>query len=502
MAIQFKNDIELDGSLLIQPSGTISNILDLNKNEFRNAKLHNLNTTARPSNPTLGQIYYDIDKKKIGVCIDPTNDNADLRWYYGADLSEIYSMFENSNSIEFVNTGSKIKSNVRIDNDLEIKTSGICLTQVGTAGTYTKITTDAKGRVVNGGSLQSSDLPTHNHTSSQITDFHTAVRTNKLNQMTAPDASVSMNLQKITNLATPTSPNDAVNKQYCDQLAGEGLKPHLPHAKAATTGNISLIGEQTIDGVQIVTGDIVLVKNQTNKAQNGVYVANSGTWTRSTSADTWDEHIKLYIFVEFGDTNNNSGWYCTAQAGGTLNTTEINFTLFSRAGDIHAGDGLGKIGNNLFAKVKDDGGIEIYNDELRIKKAVGDDNPITINSIGLKVNTIISKGIDVEKDGGNCGITLEKSRDNFIEYYKIVGNGTNKVFQSASNLNGLDKHDIIQVFDNNGNVVYPDIIKTDNFFKIVFKNPVANGTIYYVNVIKQNTVRGSLTENIMAGSVI
>ena len=82
------------------------------------------------------------------------------------------------------------------------------------AGTHTKVTVDAKGRVTVGANLEASDIPTL--TSAKISDFDTQVRSSRLDQMAAPTASVSANSQKITNLADPTSASDAANKGYID----------------------------------------------------------------------------------------------------------------------------------------------------------------------------------------------------------------------------------------------------------------------------------------------
>jgi hypothetical protein len=82
------------------------------------------------------------------------------------------------------------------------------------AGTHTKVTVDAKGRVTVGANLEASDIPTL--TASKISDFDSQVRTSRLDQMAAPTASVSLNSQKITGLADATSATDAANKGYVD----------------------------------------------------------------------------------------------------------------------------------------------------------------------------------------------------------------------------------------------------------------------------------------------
>lgn len=82
------------------------------------------------------------------------------------------------------------------------------------AGTHTKVTVDSKGRVTVGANLEASDIPSL--TASKISDFDTQVRTNRLDQLAAPTASVSLNSQKITGLANPSASSDAANKGYVD----------------------------------------------------------------------------------------------------------------------------------------------------------------------------------------------------------------------------------------------------------------------------------------------
>ena len=93
------------------------------------------------------------------------------------------------------------------------------------AGTHTKVTVNAKGLVTTGANLEATDIPTL--TASKISDFNTQVRTSRLDQMAAPSASVSLNSQKITGLADPTSSTDAANKGYVD-TAVSGLVDGAP----------------------------------------------------------------------------------------------------------------------------------------------------------------------------------------------------------------------------------------------------------------------------------
>jgi hypothetical protein len=138
--------------------------------------------------------------------------------------------------------------------------------------------------------------------------------------------------------ATPTAATDLVNKQYVDYFAA-GLSWKQP-VNAASTANItSLSGLQTIDTVSLVAGNTVLVKNQSTASQNGIYLVSSGAWTRSVGADTWDEYVGAIVFVISGS-QADSAWYSSAQPGGTLGTTAINWYNFSVASTYTAGTGL------------------------------------------------------------------------------------------------------------------------------------------------------------------
>ena len=136
----------------------------------------------------------------------------------------------------------------------------------------------------------------------------------------------------------PVGSTDIANKQYVDAVAA-GLSWKMPVA-VATTVNITLSGLQTIDGYTTLAGDRVLVKNQSTAANNGIYVAASGAWTRATDADTWNELISAITFVEYGSTQISSAWYCSAQPGGTLGVTAVNWSNFSVAAVYTAGTGL------------------------------------------------------------------------------------------------------------------------------------------------------------------
>lgn len=89
----------------------------------------------------------------------------------------------------------------------------------------------------------------------------------------------------------------------------------------ATTANITLSGEQTIDGVLTSTSR-VLVKNQTTQSQNGIYVSAAGAWSRSTDADLAAELEGAAVGVTQGTTQQNTVWLQTTDSI-TLGTSAI-----------------------------------------------------------------------------------------------------------------------------------------------------------------------------------
>lgn len=165
----------------------------------------------------------------------------------------------------------------------------------------------------------------------------------------AATADVSMGTYKITNLGTPLSTDadsTAATKGYVDSVA-QGLDVKASCVVASTT-NITLAspGSITIDGVSSATFTSgvtrILVKDQSAQAENGIYIWNGtgSAMTRSLDANTWDELVGAFTFIETGTANADSGWVCNVNAGGTLGTTAVTWTKFSQAGSYTAGNGM------------------------------------------------------------------------------------------------------------------------------------------------------------------
>ncbi len=133
-------------------------------------------------------------------------------------------------------------------------------------------------------------------------------------------------------VALPTQDYQVANKYYVDTFS-QGLVPYLD-VQLATTADITLLGEQTIDGV-MTSASRVMVKNQTLQKDNGIYTTGAGAWTRTTDFDTTAE-VKMgaFFYVTSGSTQNGNRYaqYSFNPASDTLGVDPINFTIISQAG--------------------------------------------------------------------------------------------------------------------------------------------------------------------------
>ena len=129
-------------------------------------------------------------------------------------------------------------------------------------------------------------------------------------------------------LASMGSSNLSIaSKQYVDSALA-GIRTRLT-VKAATTANITIATalnpSDTLDGISLSDGDTVLVKDQSDQSENGLYTVASSP-ARSSEADTWDEIAGQLISIQQGSANEDDLYLCTANSGGTLNTTAITYT--------------------------------------------------------------------------------------------------------------------------------------------------------------------------------
>jgi hypothetical protein len=148
--------------------------------------------------------------------------------------------------------------------------------------------------------------------------------------------------------AEPTAAAHLATKQYVDNITtGLDFKASV---KVASTANILLSGTQVIDGISLIVGDRVLVKDQTDGTQNGIYSVSSGAWTRTFDADNTpgtEVTAGMYCFIEQGTYSADTGWVLTTTGTVVLGTTILSFAQFTGLGQVSTGPGLTKAGSVL-----------------------------------------------------------------------------------------------------------------------------------------------------------
>ena len=189
-----------------------------------------------------------------------------------------------------------------------------------------------------------------NHTGTQlastISDLSSAVQATRLDQFAAPTASVGLGGQRVTGLADPVAATDAATKGYVDAAVnGTDWKQSV---RVATTGSITLSGLQTVDGISLVAGDRVLVKDQSDAKTNGLYVAASGAWSRSTDANSASTVTAgLSVMVEEGTVQADSQWRLITDGAIVLGTTSLVFAQIGAGTTYSAGAGISIVGNTV-----------------------------------------------------------------------------------------------------------------------------------------------------------
>ena len=239
-------------------------------------------------------------------------------------------------------------------------------------------------------------------------------------------------------VATPTDAAHIATKGYVDS-ARQGLDVKAS-VRVATTAAINLATDldagSVIDGVTLVAGDRVLVKNQSSASENGIYVAvASGAGIRSSdangTADTGELTSGTFTFVEAGTVNFDSGFVISTDGTITVGSTGITWTQFSGAGSFEAGDGLSKSGTQVNVNVTANR-TAITADAIDIASTyVGQSSITTLGTI----TTGIWNGTDVAvADGGTGSGTAAGARTNLgiISTAGAVTTSTSKLARVAS----------------------------------------------------------------------
>jgi hypothetical protein len=443
--------------------------LNLNKNELLNARIQNL--TTAPSSPVSGQIYYNSTEGSLYYY----DGSAWLALAQGGDVSGAISnaiaeattddIDEGSNNLYYTTargqedaasllTGASL-TNITITGNA---ISGLTITAENgvddsdtddlTEGTTNLYFTDARARdAVSAGdtslvynsvsgafTANTSVLSTVAYVDQEISDVNNTIDaltttdiaegTNEYFTETRARTSISAGDNSLTynSVSGVLTANTSVlaTRAYVDSTA-QGLDVKAS-VRVATTENITLSGEQTIDGVSVVAGNRVLVKNQSTASENGIYVASASGWSRADDANSdADVTAGMFTFVAEGTVNADSGWVLTTNDTITLDTTGLAFSQFSGAGQVTAGAGLTKTGNTLDVVGTADR-ITVNADSIDISSTyAGQTSIVTLGTV--TTGTWQGNAIAVAH-GGTGATTAAGARSNLGATTKYAANNT------------------------------------------------------------------------------
>lgn len=222
-----------------------------------------------------------------------------------------------------------------------------------------------------------------------------------------------LNVSRILNLPDPISPQEPATKSYVDAVV-EGLN-WKDNVRVASTSNINISSPgASIDGITLNVGDRVLLKDQTNQAENGIYIFNGPTspLTRALDANTARELINAVVLVDEGTSNAGTAWRQTNVIT-NLGTDNVVFQPFLAS--------------------------------------VPDASTTTPGKIRIATQTEVDTG--TISDAAVTPLTLNNWNKAPKRYTVTIGDSTNTVYSITHNLNTRDV--FVAVYNNSGN--YDDV---------------------------------------------
>lgn len=287
-----------------------------------------------------------------------------------------------------------------------------------------------------------------NHTGSQaastISDLATTVQAYTLDVFAAPAANVSLNSHKITNLANGTANGDAVNY---GQLLGiaNGTKWKAP-VRVKATGNLTLSGTYTHDGVAIQAGDRVAAFSQSTSSQDGVYVAAAGAWARADDFPSGGDASNAAFFVQEGTAGADTQWTVTNNSGSAvIGTDNLALTQIGAATSYSA----------------DGSTLTLSGATFSINTGyTGQASITTLGTIATGVWQGTAVGVSYGGTGATSAAAARSNLGAVGKYSATIGDGSSTSIAITQGTHGLAANGqmVVQAFDaSTGAMVLPDV---------------------------------------------
>jgi hypothetical protein len=291
---------------------------------------------------------------------------------------------------------------------------------------------------------------------------------------------INANNEYINNVPQPVQDGDAANKLYVDQAVTTGFTFHQPvfaattttlatatggtvtyaqpngagngiGATLTTTGSFNLIDTANIQTV----GTRVLVKDQANAVQNGVYTwSNSTVIVRSSDTDQYGSDstesfgLNDYFYVQSGNVNTGAAYIVNAPTGTiTFGTSNITFAEFSKSQVYTANTSAGiSLTGTVISALVDNVTTAFSSGNIVVKTGA----VLTTPNIGAATGTSLSATGNVT--GGNINTGGIVSATGNVTGNYILGNGAllTGVITSVANINNGTSN--VTVVSSGGNV--------------------------------------------------
>lgn len=301
----------------------------------------------------------------------------------------------------------------------------------------------------------------------------------------------------------------AVMAQKGDWSAKEAVK-------CATTQDLALTGGGTVDGYVLVTGNRILVKDQTNAVQNGIWVVNTaGAWTRATDADGVGELDNAFVLVSFGTVNASTSWVVAGE-GLTPGTSIINWAAYAWQGSSPLGGSTsgGSLGTSVKAAPYLATGNGIADDQAAITACIAAVSalgggvvyfprgtycisgrlavPANVELVGesvatsiIKATTIATPGIDL--NGDHCALRGLQFLSQDANRFMVKSNNVN-----YTTVRGCWFNRAHVMLSNDANIELVGGRIEDNLFTGNYLPWVASVNIIEVRGIKNTRITGNL----------